>query len=187
MKNIFVTTRPAMEKANGSGVRHTMVFSEKILGYMDTLQTSAGVRTILSNELAYNPEWIAYQKTGACEALSIFFNETANRSGFVTRMVRSDGAFNCGGHTWNEVLIDGEWKYYDVQLYGQIKNSTKATDWFGNQSDYGIKSGSNRCDLTKYGVYVFTSDSIGYGENLTQYYDPLNECPHGVHYPNDCN
>lgn len=145
------------------------------------------VRTILSNDLNYDPKWIAYQKTGACEALSIFFNETANRSGFVTRIVRSDGAYNCGGHHWNEIMIDGEWKYYDVQRYGQVKDSNDSANWFGNRSDYGgSNSGSDLCDITKFGVYVFDLQQGGYGENVTQDYDPMNKCPHGIHFANDC-
>jgi hypothetical protein len=146
-----------------------------------------GVRTLLSNDLNDDPKWIAYQKTGACEALSVFFNETANRSGFVSRIVHSDGAFNCGKHFWNEILIDGEWKYYDIQRYGQVKDTNDSTIWFGNQSDYGGKnSGSDLCDITKYGVYVFDLHHGGYGENVTQYYDLMNECPHGIHFANVC-
>jgi hypothetical protein len=140
------------------------------------------VKTLLSTDLNYDPKWIAYQKTGACEAISVFFNETANRSGFVSRIVRSDGA----KHFWNEVLINGEWKYYDIQRYGQVENTSDSTFWFGNRSEYGEKSGFDRCVLTKCGVYVFDLQNSGYGENITQYYDPMNECPHGTHFTNDC-
>jgi len=40
-------------------------------------------------DLTYNPKWIALQNTGACESLAIIFNETVNRSGFVSRIVIS--------------------------------------------------------------------------------------------------
>jgi hypothetical protein len=162
------------------------IFGNNPRSYGYVFDKQGRVRTLLSNDLNYDPKWIAYQKTGACEALSILFNETANRSGFVSRIVRSDGAYNCGGHLWNEILINGEWKYYDVQLYGQIKNLNDSSFWFGNRSDYGVNSGSGRCDITKFGTYVFDLQNGGYGENITQYYDPTNECPHGTHFPNDC-
>jgi hypothetical protein len=50
-------------------------------------------------------------------------------------------------HTWNEVNISGEWKYYDVQLYGQNKSSF----WLGNRSEYGYNSDFNHRELTKGG------------------------------------
>jgi hypothetical protein len=125
------------------------------------------VRTILSNELNYDPEWIAYQKTGACEAISILFNETANRSGFVSRIVHSDSA----NHTWNEVMINGEWKYYDVQRYGQVKNTSDSSFLFGNRSEYGYKSGFTHNELNKNGICVFDLQNHKCGdENVTQYY-----------------
>jgi len=125
------------------------------------------VRTILPNDLNYNPEWIAYQKTGACEAISILFNETANRSGFVSRIVRSESV----NHTWNEVLVNGEWKYYDVQRYGQVKNTTESPFWFGNRSEYGYNSGFNHSDLTKNGICVFDLHNHKCGdEKITPYY-----------------
>jgi len=121
----------------------------QLYGYIS--DRKGGVRTILANDLNYDPQWIAYQKTGACEALSIFFNETANRSGFVSRIVTTNGSL----HTWNEVMIDGEWKYYDVQRYGQVKNTNESSSWFGNRSEYGKKSGFSYSELTKNGIYVF--------------------------------
>jgi hypothetical protein len=124
------------------------------------------IRSLLPNDLNYDPRWIAYQKTGACEALSIYFNETANRSGFVSRIVTSPGA----NHMWNEVLINGEWKYYDIQLYGQVKNSNESSSWFGDRTDYGNKSGFNRSDITKDGVFVFNLQTHKNGMPITQSY-----------------
>jgi hypothetical protein len=133
-------------------------------GYVSDKQ--GRVRTLLSNDLNYNPKWIAYQKTKACEAISIFFNETTNRSGFASRIVRSDSA----GHTWNEVMVNGEWKYYDVQRYGQVKNTNESSFWFGNRSEFGYKSGFNHSKLTNKGVYVFDQQNYSHGEEITQYY-----------------
>lgn len=128
------------------------------------------VRTILSNDLTYSPEWIAYQKTGACEAISILFNEIATRSGFESRIVTSKNA----NHTWNEVNISGEWKYYDVQRYGQVKNSSKSSFWFGNRSEFGYKSDFNHSELTKDEICVFDLQKHQCGdENITRYYLPL--------------
>ncbi len=109
------------------------------------------VRSTLPNDLTYSPEWIAYQKTGACEAISILFNETANRSGFVTRIVSSDSA----GHFWNEIEVNGEWKYYDIQRYGQVKGTSEESFWFGNRTEYGRRSGFTYSELTKNGICVF--------------------------------
>lgn len=111
------------------------------------------VRSILPNDLTYSPEWIAYQKTGACEALSILFNETANRSGFISRIVCSKN--EKVGHFWNEVMINNEWKYFDVQRYGQVKNTDESSFWSGNRSDYGKKSGFSYSELTQDGIFIF--------------------------------
>jgi hypothetical protein len=143
------------------------IFGNNPRSYGYVFDKSGRVRTLLANDLNYNPKWIAYQKTGACEAISIYFNETANRSGFVSRIVKSDGA----NHTWNEVKINGEWMYYDVQRYGQVKNTSKSSFWFGNRSEYGYTSGFNHSELTKMGVYVFDLQNYSNGEEITQYYE----------------
>ena len=155
--------------------------------YAYTLDKRGRVRVMVNNDLAFDPYWVAYQKTGACQAISIFFNETANRSGFVSRVVRSDGAYGNGGHMWDEVLIGGEWKYFDVQKYGEVKyrkynfSNDDSPVWFGNRSDFGINTGAGLCDTTERGVYVLNLTNYGYGENITSFYDQLNECPHGLH------
>lgn len=162
------------------------IFGDNPRSYGYVYDKFGGVRTLLSNDLDGDPKWIAYQKTGACAALSVLFNETVNKSGFVSRIVHSDGAFNCGNHFWNEVLVGGEWKYYDLQRYGQVKNSSESMIWFGNRSAYGENSGSALCDITKFGVYVFDKQNGGYGENLTDYYDPTNQCFHGSYNMKNC-
>jgi hypothetical protein len=134
---------------------------------------------IADDSIFWEPEWVAYQKTGACQELSILFNATANKAGFETRIVRSDGAYDTG-HFWNEVNISGEWKFFDVQQYGIKKNTNNSTYWFGNTSEYSeINFGNNRCDLTKYGVYILDLQNGGYGKDITDAYDPQKLCPHG--------
>ncbi len=130
-----------------------------------------------NNLIFWEPEWIAYQKTGGCQELSVLFNATANKAGIETRIVRSDGA----DHFWNEVNVTGDWKYYDIQRYGQEKDTNDSTFWFGNRSEYGDKSGLNRCDITKYGVYIFDLQNGGYkNPPITESYDPNNLCEHGT-------
>jgi hypothetical protein len=131
-----------------------------------------------SNGIVLNrdPYWIAFQKTGQCQELSVFFNKTANDSSFVTRIVRSDGI----GHMWNEVNIDGEWHFFDVQRYG-MKDTDNSSKWFGNTSDYvEAYSWTSLCDLInkgkKPGIFVFNINTGGYGENRNQAYDPSRKC-----------
>lgn len=125
-----------------------------------------------------DPYWIAYQKTGECQELSVLFNETANKSGFVTRIVRSNG----NGHFWNEVNIDGEWKFFDVQKYG-MKNTNDSSKWFGNTSEYANAYSWTLCDMinedskkSKPGIFVYDINHDGYGENRNIAYDPDKKC-----------
>lgn len=139
--------------------------------YYDYVVDKIGnVTTRVTNDLSFDPVWIAYQKAGNCQAIAVFFNETASRSGFVTRIVRSKGI----DHMWNEVEINGSWKFFDVQRYGE-KSSNEMSYWFGDTINY-----SRDCNLTKYGVYVLNSTDYGYGDIITQSYDPENLCPHGT-------
>jgi hypothetical protein len=123
-----------------------------------------------------NPYWISFQQTGECQDLSILFNETANESGFITRIIRSDGI----GHFWNEVNIDGEWKFFDVQQYGGMKGSINSSQWFGNTSDYANIIPWKLCDMikngTKPGIFVYDVQTNGYAENRNAAYDPGNLC-----------
>jgi hypothetical protein len=114
-------------------------------------------------DLTYNPKWIALQKTGACESLAILFNETANRSGFISRIVTSKNA----KHTWNEVMVNGEWKYYDVQQYGQNNQS----QWFGDRNKYGNNSDFSHDQLTMSGICVFDLEKHDCGDEMvTEFY-----------------
>lgn len=125
--------------------------------------------------LNIDPYWIAFQKTGACQELSVLFNKTANESGFVTRIVYSDG----NSHFWNEVNIDGEWKFFDVQRYGM--NDTKdSLKWFGNTSDYAYAYPWPLCNMinngSKPGIFVCDMELNCNVENRNEAYDPNNNC-----------
>lgn len=139
------------------------------------------VRIQISNDLSYDPRWIAYQKTGACQDSAILFNETINRSGFVSQVVRANGI----GHFWVEVYIDNEWNTFDIQKYGN--KSLNHLNWSGKRGDYVNNSDfPDRCELVKCGVYVFDEKNNGYGEDITQFYDPDSQCIHGRFNSPDC-
>jgi len=142
---------------------------------------NGAVRVQKLNDLSNDPRWIAYQKTGACQDTSILFNETANRSGFISRVVRANGI----GHFWVEVYIDNEWRTFDVQKYGN--RDINSMNWSGNTADYVNNSDfSSRCQLVKCGVYVFDQRK-GYAEPpITESYDPNLECIHGTFNSSDC-
>jgi len=124
--------------------------------------------------LSKDPYWIAYQKTGECQELSILFNDIANKAGFETRIIRSDGI----NHFWNEVNISGDWKYFDVQNYGDAKGSGNSSNWFGNTSDYANLF--SLCDMINKGktpgIFVYVPAGDGYGEKRNEAYDPRNSC-----------
>jgi hypothetical protein len=127
--------------------------------------------------LSRDPYWIAFQKTGACKELSVLFNKTANDSGFVIRVVYSDGI----GHYWNEVNINGEWKFFDVQRYGSIKkDTTDPSTWFGNTSDYANADGWPLCNMINNGstpgIFVCNPELYCNNESRNDAYDPNNNC-----------
>ena len=134
------------------------------------------VTTHGTTDLSFNPYWIAYQKAGACQAISVLFNETANRSGFVTRIVRSNG----NSHMWNEVYYDGKWKFFDVQRYGETNGSDSS--YFGDTRNYS----GDVYSLTRCGVYTLNWTDYGFGENITQAYDPDFLYPHGMYDSPGC-
>jgi len=129
-----------------------------------------------TNDLSFNPYWIAYQKAGACQAISVLFNETANRSGFVTRVVRSSGI----EHMWNEVYIDGDWKYFDIQKYGGDHGYDSS--YYGDRMNYT----EDLYNLTRCGVYTLNWSDYGFGEEITQSYDPNFSFPHGKYNSPRC-
>ena len=117
---------------------------------------------VMSGNFTQLPNVIAYEKTGACEELSILFAYVSNRSGFVTRVVYSDDI----GHRWNEVLInETEWSFFDSDIYHQRQgNLSYQSDWFGDRCEYKKNWGKN---LT---VYIYDSDANDPLNNLTPYY-----------------
>ena len=51
---------------------------DKNPGYYDYVADKIGNVTLQeTNDLSFNPEWIAYQEAGNCQAISVLFNETA--------------------------------------------------------------------------------------------------------------
>lgn len=139
------------------------------------------VRIQTTNDLSNDPRWIAYQKTGACQDSSILFNETVNRSGYISHVVRANGI----GHFWIEIYLNGEWNTFDIQKYGS--KSLNYLNWSGKRADYVNNSDfPDRCELVKCGVYVFDEKNYGYGEDITQFYDPDSQCIHGRFDSPDC-
>ncbi|MDD5188881.1 MAG: transglutaminase domain-containing protein [Methanoregula sp.] len=152
------------------------IFEKNPDAYMYFADKIGNVTIRETNDLSFNPNWIAYQKAGGCQAISILFNETANRSGFVTRIVRSNG----NSHMWNEVYFDGKWKYFDVQRYGEKNGSDPS--YYGDTKNYS----EDIYSLTRCGVYVLNWSDYGFGENITQLYDPDFLYPHGTYNSPGC-
>lgn len=110
--------------------------------------------------LNHNPAVIAYFKTGACGELADLFAEVARRSGYETRRVTSQPGYD---HAWDEVLVDGEWKYVDLTLYWAEKDGrvTGPSLWFNSTDVF-------RC----YNKKVTMVHDVITNENLTVNYPP---------------
>jgi len=153
------------------------IYGQSLLNATYMFDKLGHVRQYGGTDLSTDPYWIAFQKTGECQELSVLFNRTANESGFVTRIVRSSGI----GHWWNEVNIDGEWKFFDVQRYGEMKTTNNSiTYWFGNTSDYANWTGFPLSNITKSGVCVYNIQTNSDGEDVTGQYDPKKLSSHGI-------
>jgi hypothetical protein len=127
--------------------------------------------------LGYDPYWIAYQKTGDCQELAYFFKKVANESGFETRVVQAD---KTGLHLWNEVNVNREWKFFDLQRYGEFNGTGDSSRWFGYRSDYANPnvSGFSLTQIIGGGVCVL-DDQRNPIQDVTLNYDPNNTTPHG--------
>lgn len=125
--------------------------------------------------LGYDPYWIAYQKTGACQELAYLFKEVANESGFETRVVQADKA---GLHDWDEVNINGEWKFFDPQKYGEVNGTGNQSQWFGDRPDYISVSEFSLTQIIGGGVCVL-DDERNPIQDVTLSYDPDNTTQHG--------
>ena len=117
------------------------------------------------NDLSNDPKWIAYQRGGNCQTISILFNETLNRSGFVSRVVKFNG-FN---HVWTEVNLNGKWKVFDIQKFGEMNNTSNQNSfyWDVDPTVYGMS-------YTNLTVFSLNLTDDGLGENITDLYFPPN-------------
>lgn len=133
------------------------------------------IRQGFGTDLSTDPYWIAFQKTGECQELSVLFNAVAHESGFETRIVGANGT----AHIWNEVQIEGSWKFFDVQRYGEVKGQGDPSQWFGERSEYSKNTGFDLEKITLWGVCVHDYQKNIDIEDVTIYYDPDLTFPHG--------
>lgn len=139
----------------------------------------------IAHKFSTDPNWLIYQKFGACRELSLIFYHISNQSGFISRIVRTgDGqdSFGRGAtHWWNEVEIDGINKTFDVQWYLQIKNNiSHGSSWSGNRSDYVNNSDSfSPKQLCSWGGVWLTDDQGREIEDVTDDYMGLYNCSRG--------
>jgi hypothetical protein len=141
----------------------------------------AGITDDSSRFLSRDPNWLIYQKSGACHELSILFNDIARKAGFTSQVVRTGDGLPGGEnatHWWNEVAIDGINKTFDVLKYGQIKyNKSNGSTWYGKRSDFENNSDGWTpqvlCD--RGGVWI--TDDAGYKiEDITIEYTNSDKC-----------
>lgn len=114
-------------------------------GYDNSGKIRAMHSVFLTNEFANDPRWIAYYKIGACGELANLYENVTNRSGFKTQVVGANlrGNFlgfnyTANNHAWVEIEIDGEWWYFDPDVYGQyhVLNLTNYEDRWFNKTEY---------------------------------------------------
>jgi hypothetical protein len=110
-----------------------------------------------------DPNWIAYNKVGACKELSNLFAYMAKKSGFETRTVQT-----LAFHQWVEIKIDGEWMYYDPWCaiehgyYNQSDgNLTNKSKWF-NKIEY-FRDNCHSC------AYINTYNEFPYTDATKEY------------------
>ena len=136
----------------------------------------------VTHKLAINPNWLIYQKFGACRELSVIFYHISNKSGFSSRIVRTGNGqdpFGRGAtHWWNEIEINGVNKTFEVQWYLQIHtNISQGTSWSGNRSDFINNSNSFSPEqLCSWGGVWITDNEGRQIEDITQDYMGLNNC-----------
>ena len=136
--------------------------------------------------LVLDPNWLIYQKAGACRELSVLFDSIAKKSGFSSRVVRTGNGDSRGvgaTHWWNEVVINGVNKTFDVQWFGQIKYGvSKGSTWSGNRNDYVNNSnGFSPEQLCSWGG-VWITDNEGHKiEDITQDYMNSYNCQNYIH------
>lgn len=122
----------------------------------------SGAIRIRSGNLTNNPYWIAYYKTGACSELATLFANVSNQTGFISRVVYSIDP----NHAWTEVYLDGEWQYFDPDMYHSRKgNISLQKYWLDNTSSFEKKIGWK---FSK--ILVDNSTPNGYEEDRTKAY-----------------
>jgi hypothetical protein len=130
----------------------------------------------VSRKLAADPNWLIYQKNGACRELSVIFYHTSKKAGFSSRIVRTgDGHDEFGKaatHWWNEIEFKGVNKTFDVQWYLQIHtNMSQGSSWSGNRSDFANNSdGFSAEQLCSWGGVWITDDQGRQIEEITNDY-----------------
>ncbi len=84
--------------------------------------------------LNHDVDWVAYQRTGACQELAELFANVSIRAGIPAKVICNEGL----DHQWNEVYISSEWKVFDVTKYHDAKkgNITDSSIWLMNESEY---------------------------------------------------
>lgn len=92
------------------------------------------IRARNGNGLSINPYWCLFMNTGACGEISIIFDEISKRSGLDTRIIKKKRMNESDpDHQWNEVHIDGEWKFVDITIY---ERKDPKLQWFGDPVNY---------------------------------------------------
>lgn len=139
------------------------LFNNENKGYPYLVTKKGTVTAYVTNDLSISPEWIAYQKGGNCQAISIFFNETVNRSGYISRVVRSKGY----DHVWNEIEINGSWRVFDIQQFGYDNGSAinNVPFWNADPKEYSRFLGQK--NIT---IFTFNLSDAGFGENISRLY-----------------
>ncbi len=126
-------------------------------------------------DLSTIPDWVAFERTGRCEEMSVLFYAVATKAGFNMHVVGAAGI----GHWWNEVEINNDWKYFDLQRYGEVNGVGDQSQWFGNRSNFSKNVGYPIDNLTKSGICVHDLQENADIEDITNAYDPLNTSMHG--------
>jgi hypothetical protein len=112
--------------------------------------------------LNHDVDWVAYQKTGACQELAELFANVSVRAGIPARVICNEGL----DHQWNEVYISSEWKVFDVTMYHDAKkeNKTDPNIWLMNESEYLDRWPGNKVRS------VFMCNGNEINSNLTKNY-----------------
>jgi hypothetical protein len=122
---------------------------------------------LVPTPFANDPDWIQYNRFGACGEKAALFSNVTNRSGYPTRIVMVTTGFWFYGipiqqdnHAWVEININNEWYFFDPTVYGEyhvLNISGYKNRWFGKPSDYNVFSPDQILSV----VQVDTQQDIG--------------------------